>query len=120
MTTMTQWMPARVDPTAARIELDHPVVDDYLELVRARCRPNTLLATAYDLKVFFTVGRQGAVGGDDGRRVAVRQAATLAAVEQRGAPRRRWVGDGVVDDQATPVDGVGSIRLSRRAWRRRR
>jgi hypothetical protein len=50
---MAQWMPCRVDPAATRVELEHPVVDDFLELVRARCRPNTVLATAYDLKVFF-------------------------------------------------------------------
>jgi site-specific recombinase XerD len=30
-------------------------VDEYLELVRARARRNTLLATAYDLRVFFGV-----------------------------------------------------------------
>lgn len=35
--------------------LGHDLVDDYLEFVAARCRPNTLLATAYDLKVFFSV-----------------------------------------------------------------
>ncbi|MGW5779855.1 tyrosine-type recombinase/integrase [Streptomyces sp. NPDC003863] len=34
--------------------LGHPLIDDYLEFVAARCRPNTLLATAYDLKVFFS------------------------------------------------------------------
>ena len=33
----------------------HPLLDDYLELVAARARPNTVLATAYDLKVFFSV-----------------------------------------------------------------
>jgi site-specific recombinase XerD len=32
-----------------------PLVDDYLEFLEARCRPNTVLAAAYDLKVFFTV-----------------------------------------------------------------
>ena len=37
------------------IRLGHPVVDAYLELVAARARPNTLVAQAYDLKVFFTV-----------------------------------------------------------------
>ncbi len=37
------------------VTLGHPVVDDYLAFVTARCRPNTVLATAYDLKVFFTV-----------------------------------------------------------------
>ncbi|WP_238426862.1 hypothetical protein [Streptomyces adustus] len=31
----------------------HALVDDYLEFVAARCRPNTLLATTDDLKVFF-------------------------------------------------------------------
>ncbi|WP_406415331.1 tyrosine-type recombinase/integrase [Streptomyces sp. NBC_00873] len=53
------WQPQlvrRVDaagnPTAS---LGHALVDDYLEFVAARCRPNTLLATAYDLKVFFSV-----------------------------------------------------------------
>lgn len=30
------------------------MVDDYLAMVAARARPNTVLATAFDLKVFFT------------------------------------------------------------------
>ncbi|MGB8389342.1 tyrosine-type recombinase/integrase [Mycobacterium sp.] len=34
--------------------LGHGLVDDYLEVVAARARPNTVLATAFDLKVFFT------------------------------------------------------------------
>jgi site-specific recombinase XerD len=32
-----------------------PVLDDYLRFVAARARPNTVLATAYDLAVFFRV-----------------------------------------------------------------
>lgn len=40
------------NPTAS---LGHALVDDYLEFVAARCRSNTLLATAHDLKVFFSV-----------------------------------------------------------------
>jgi len=37
------------------------LLDDYLEFVAARARPDTLLAVAYDLKVFFTViGREPA------------------------------------------------------------
>jgi integrase/recombinase XerD len=36
------------------IRLGHPDVDRYLEFVAVRCRPNTLLATAFDLKVFFS------------------------------------------------------------------
>ena len=37
------------------LALGLPVVDDYLQFVGARCRPNTWLATAYDLLVFFSV-----------------------------------------------------------------
>jgi integrase/recombinase XerD len=36
------------------VSLGHSVLDDYLSFVAARARPNTLLAVAYDLKVFFT------------------------------------------------------------------
>ena len=32
-----------------------PLVDIYLEFLGGRCRPNTVLAAAYDLKVFFAV-----------------------------------------------------------------
>jgi site-specific recombinase XerD len=39
----------------ARYELGDPLVDRYLEFVAGRCRPNTLTATAFDLKTFFTV-----------------------------------------------------------------
>jgi len=31
-----------------------PLADDYLVFLAGRCRPNTVLAVAYDLKVFFT------------------------------------------------------------------
>lgn len=37
------------------IRLGHPLLDAYLELVTARARWNTVLATAFDLKVFFAV-----------------------------------------------------------------
>jgi len=37
------------------VRLGVPVLDEYLDFVAGRCRPNTVLATAYDLKVFFTV-----------------------------------------------------------------
>jgi site-specific recombinase XerD len=32
-----------------------PLVDGYLEFLQGRCRPNTVLAAAYDLRVFFAV-----------------------------------------------------------------
>ena len=37
------------------MRLGNPVVDDYLDFVSARCRPNTVLAAGFDLKVFFTL-----------------------------------------------------------------
>ncbi|MCX5261686.1 tyrosine-type recombinase/integrase [Streptomyces canus] len=53
------WQPQlvrRVDAAGnPAASLGPALVDDYLEFVAARCRPNTLLATAYDLKVFFSV-----------------------------------------------------------------
>lgn len=37
------------------LRLGHSQVDRYLDFVSARARPNSTLATGYDLKVFFTV-----------------------------------------------------------------
>jgi hypothetical protein len=37
------------------LRLGVPLLDDYLRFLAGRCRPNTVLAAAYDLKVFFTV-----------------------------------------------------------------
>ena len=57
------WTPCLVRSTdpgdRVPVRLGHALVDEYLEFVAARCRPNTVLATAYDLKVFFSVvGRE--------------------------------------------------------------
>jgi len=37
------------------VRLGVSLLDEYLEFLRGRCRPDTVLAVAYDLKVFFTV-----------------------------------------------------------------
>jgi integrase/recombinase XerD len=37
------------------LRLGHRLLDDYLDVVAGRARPNTVLATAFDLKVFFSV-----------------------------------------------------------------
>lgn len=52
---MNNWMPCLILGSAEQVTLGHPLLDEYLELVGARARRNTLLATAYDLKVFFRV-----------------------------------------------------------------
>ena len=37
---------------AVVIRLGVPLLDEYLEFLGGRCQPNTVLAVAYDLKVF--------------------------------------------------------------------
>ena len=53
------FMPCLVRPAGGDaggvITLGHPLLDAYIELVTARARWNTVLATAFDLKVFFSV-----------------------------------------------------------------
>ncbi len=61
-----------------------PLLDDYLRFVAGRCRPNTVLAAAYDLKVFFTDRAthraRGGVpqGGRGTRRATVRRQPSAA------------------------------------------
>jgi site-specific recombinase XerD len=62
------------------VSLGHPLLDDYLAFVAARGRPNTLLATSWDLKVFFgVVGKEPAV---------VTTADVFAFIKCQRAPRR--------------------------------
>ena len=60
--------------------LGHPLLDGYLSFVAARARPNTVLATAYDLKVAFTVLDK------DPLTVTTRD--VLGFIEAQRAPRR--------------------------------
>src|SRR6266567_2265163 len=62
------------------IRLGHPLVDAYLELVAARARANTLLAQAFDLKVFFSL-----VANDPSD---VTTADVLAFINAQRQPRR--------------------------------
>jgi integrase/recombinase XerD len=59
---MEACMPVTVELTRSRdaagnvvARLGLGLADEYLEFLAGRCRPNTVLAVAYDLKVFFTV-----------------------------------------------------------------
>jgi integrase/recombinase XerD len=45
----------RAEGDGTVVSVGHRLLDDYLGLVAARARPNTVLATAYDLKVFFSI-----------------------------------------------------------------
>src|SRR5215217_9144046 len=82
--------------------LGEPLLDGYLEFVAARCRPNTVLATAYDLKVFF-----GVVAKEPAR---VSTADVFAFIAAQRAPRR---GVGVVRLED------GEVGLSARTIKRR-
>jgi site-specific recombinase XerD len=56
------WMPCLVrsrEPDVVPVELGNEVIDNYLRFVWARARRNTLLAVAFDLKVFFTTIGKG-------------------------------------------------------------
>lgn len=66
--------------TLQALALGLPVVDEYLVFVGARARLNTWLATAFDLKVFFSVVHKAPA--------AVTTADVLAFLQAQRAPRR--------------------------------
>jgi integrase/recombinase XerD len=76
------FVPCLVRPVGAGgvPRLGHGLLDDYLGMVAARARPNTVLATAFDLKVFF-----GVVGRDP---VEVSEADVLGFIRSQRQPRR--------------------------------
>jgi integrase/recombinase XerD len=66
-----------------------PELDRYLDFVAGRCRPNTVLATAYDLKVFFCVV------GKPAAEVTTSDVLGFITVQRHGgAGRLQRVGDG--------------------------
>lgn len=82
---MSVWVPSveqrRLGENGVEVRLGYQLADDYLRFVAARCRPNTVLATAFDLKVFFA-----AVGGMDPVEVTVTDVLEFIAGQRR--PRR--------------------------------
>ena len=55
MTFVPNMAVSRLDGQVDSIALGHPVIDEYLVFIGARARPNTWLAIATDMKVFFRV-----------------------------------------------------------------
>jgi integrase/recombinase XerD len=92
---------ARADGSGT-FRLGHRLLDAYLDLVEARARPNTVLATAYDLKVFFSiiVKEPEAVTTED----------VLAFIKAQRAPR--------VDAKVVRIED-GEAGLSARTIKRR-
>lgn len=81
---MDRWMPClvqhRLGESGVEVRLGHQYLDNYLRFVAARCRPNTVLAAGFDLKVFFTV-----IAKDP---VEVQTADVLEFIAAQRAPRR--------------------------------
>ena len=63
-----------------QVHVGHPLLDSFLELIAGRARWNTVLATAFDLKVFFSI--------IDTDPVEVTTADVLAFIKRQRAPRR--------------------------------
>jgi integrase/recombinase XerD len=72
--------PSLVSAPGKAPSLGEPLVDEYLIFTAARVRPNTLVAQAFDLKVFFTVVAKPPR--------AVTSADVLNFIEAQRAPRR--------------------------------
>jgi hypothetical protein len=83
------------------VRLGVPLLDEYLEFLAGRCRPDTVLAMAYDLKVFFTV-----VGKTPRRVRAVDVLAFMTA--------QRTGGDGRLQVARADAGGVSARTLRRR------
>jgi len=81
---MPDWVPClerrALGETGVEVRLGHDLLDDYLRFVAARCRPNTVLAAGFDLKVFF------AFAGKDPAEVST--ADVLEFITDQRAPRR--------------------------------
>jgi hypothetical protein len=93
---------ARPGEPSARLGV--PLLDEYLRFLSGRCRPNTVLAAAYDLKVFFAVV---------GKQIAdVRPADVLAFVTAQRSGRSSI--DGVLQAVDDKRAGVSSSTVRRR------
>jgi Phage integrase, N-terminal SAM-like domain len=93
---------ARLGEPSARLGV--PLLDEYLRFLAGRCRPNTVLAAAYDLKVFFTI--VGKTPED------VRPADVLAFVTAQRSGRSSI--DGVLQAVDDKRAGVSSSTVRRR------
>jgi integrase/recombinase XerD len=94
-------LPARLPAEKVPV-LGHPVLDRYLLFVASRCRPNTVLAAACDLRAFF------AVVAKEPSEVVVSD--VLAFIREQRRPR----GDGRVVRLSDGESGLSSRTIKRR------
>jgi integrase/recombinase XerD len=83
------------------VRLGVPLLDEYLEFLGGRCRPDTVVAVAYDLKVFF------AVVGKAPRRVRAADVLAFMTAQRAG-------GDGRLQVARDGGCGVSARTLRRR------
>jgi len=87
------WFPCLIRSVApgggVRVQVGHRVVDEYLEFLAARCRPNTVLAAGFDLKVFFSL-----VSKDPAAVTTADVLAFITAQRKTGDPRVVRLSDG--------------------------
>jgi site-specific recombinase XerD len=83
-----------------------PLADEYLEFLAGRCRPNTVLAAGYDLRVFFAV-----VGKPPAE---VRPADVLGFITAQRAGRARNDGVVVPMEDGGEQGGVSAVTVRRR------
>jgi integrase/recombinase XerD len=86
------------------VRVGQPLLDDYLGFLSGRCRPNTVLAVAFDLKVFFTVV------GKHPRRVRPADVLGFMTAQRTGAS----IDGGHVRSVGAGAGGVSSRTLRRR------
>jgi integrase/recombinase XerD len=88
-----------------RYSLGEPLVDGNLEFVARRCRPNTVRAVAFDLKVFFSVVDEPPV-------TVGRRTCSSSWPHQRGDRTVVRLTDresGLVNPCGAPVDAFGAV-----------
>ena len=121
-----KWSPSfecHVRPDGEHVyRIGHQLIDEFLEFVVGRARPNTVRAYAHDLSVFFSVVKKDPTRGAAQRRDGLRHRAapSQARGRERGAHRRRLGGSFGGDDQAPAGGGLELLWLPDHPRRRRR
>ena len=115
-----EWMPCLVRSEtpggAVRVGVGHEVVDGYLEFLAARCRPNTVLAAGFDLKVFFTTVPKDPTEVSTADVLGFITAQRCNRGSDGGAPVGWRVGPVGADDPTAPVVAVGHVLVPGGPW----
>jgi integrase/recombinase XerD len=83
------WIPCLVSSRrpggVVAVRIGHPLVDEYLHFLTGRSRPNSVLAAAFDLKVFF------AWSGKDPTAVVAKDVIAFVTAQRAGRPGAKVV-----------------------------